>query len=396
MTNVYEKLSQTFVDKFNHTPSDKFFSPGRINLIGEHTDYNGGHVFPASITLGTYGVASARSDKQVKLYSTNFAEQGVISFDIDDETKIPNASWGNFVKGVLLAMKGYGNHFTYGFELVIEGDIPNGSGLSSSSSLELLIGVMAQKLYNLKIPRLQLVACGQRAENDFVGVNTGIMDQFAIGFGEKEHAIYLDTNTMIYEMVPIHLGEYVIVIMNTNKRRELAESKYNERVRETQEAVYQLQKHLNIQFLGELDAPTFEKYAHFITDETVVKRARHAVYENERTEAAVKALKANDLTAFGRLMNASHKSLKDDYEVTGIELDTLAETAQDISGVLGARMTGAGFGGCAIALVHQDSVDALEKIVGEKYESVMGYAPSFYVANIGKGAHWVGAIQEDK
>ncbi|MBZ6003192.1 galactokinase [Leuconostoc gelidum subsp. aenigmaticum] len=396
MTNVYEKLSQTFVDKFNHTPSDKFFSPGRINLIGEHTDYNGGHVFPASITLGTYGVASARSDKQVKLYSTNFAEQGVISFDIDDETKIPNASWGNFVKGVLQAMKGYGNHFTYGFELVIEGDIPNGSGLSSSSSLELLIGVMAQKLYNLKIPRLQLVACGQRAENDFVGVNTGIMDQFAIGFGEKEHAIYLDTNTMIYEMVPIHLGEYVVVIMNTNKRRELAESKYNERVRETQEAVYQLQKHLNIQFLGELDAPTFEKYAHFITDETVVKRARHAVYENERTEAAVKALKANDLTAFGRLMNASHKSLKDDYEVTGIELDTLAETAQDISGVLGARMTGAGFGGCAITLVHQDSVDALEKIVGEKYESVMGYAPSFYVANIGKGAHWVGAIQEDK
>jgi len=396
MTNVYEKLSQVFVNKFNHMPSDKFFSPGRINLIGEHTDYNGGHVFPASITLGTYGVASARSDKQVKLYSTNFVEQGVISFDIDDETKMSNASWGNFVKGVLQAMKSYGNHFTYGFELVIEGDIPNGSGLSSSSSLELLIGVMAQKLYNLKIPRLQLVACGQRAENDFVGVNTGIMDQFAIGFGEKEHAIYLDTNTMIYEMVPIHLGEYVVVIMNTNKRRELAESKYNERVRETQEAVYQLQNHLDIQFLGELDDKTFEKNAHFITDETVLKRARHAVSENERTEVAVKALKANDLVAFGQLMNASHRSLKEDYEVTGIELDTLAETAQGISGVLGARMTGAGFGGCAIALVHHNSVDELEKIVGEKYESVVGYAPSFYVANIGDGAHWVGAIQEDK
>ncbi|MDN2451617.1 galactokinase [Leuconostoc sp. UCMA20149] len=392
MSDTYTKLTQVFESQFHRMPSDKFFSPGRINLIGEHTDYNGGHVFPASITLGTYGVAALRSDRDVKIYSTNFPEQGVITFDIDNEDKLPHASWGNFVKGVLQALRGYGNQFENGFELVIEGNIPNGSGLSSSSSLELLIGVVAQKLYQLKIPRLQLVASGQRAENDFVGVNTGIMDQFAIGFGEKDRAIYLDTNTMIYEMVPIHLGDYVVVIMNTNKRRELADSKYNERVRETQEAVYQLQKYVPIQYLGELDSDTFDKYAGNLSSETLRKRARHAVYENERTKVAVKALKNDDLEALGELMNASHQSLKDDYEVTGIELDTLAETAQQVDGVLGARMTGAGFGGCAIALVHRDAVAQLKETVGRQYESVVGYAPSFYVANIGNGAHWAGEV----
>lgn len=392
MTTIYDELANVYHTQFQTQPTDKFFSPGRINLIGEHTDYNGGHVFPAAITLGTYGVAGKRTDKLVKLYSTNMPEAGVITFEIDDESKLPHGSWGNFVKGVLQALRGYGNQFETGFELVISGNIPNGSGLSSSSSLELLIGVVAKKLYDLKVPRLQLVASGQRAENDFVGVNTGIMDQFAIGFGEADHAIYLDTNTMIYEMIPTHLGDHVIVIMNTNKRRELADSKYNERVRETQAAVVDLQQKLNIQFLGQLDRATFDQNAALITDETVRRRARHAVYENERTQEAVKALQANDLVEFGQLMNASHQSLKADYEVTGLELDTLAETAQRVPGVLGARMTGAGFGGCAIALVHRDVVATLEKTVGERYEAVAGYAPSFYAANIGTGAHWVGEI----
>lgn len=392
MTTIYDDLTTQYVAQFHTQPTDKFFSPGRINLIGEHTDYNGGHVFPAAITLGTYGVAGKRTDKLVKLYSTNMPEVGVITFDIDDESKLPHGSWGNFVKGVLQALRGYGNRFETGFELVISGNIPNGSGLSSSSSLELLIGVVAKKLYDLKVPRLQLVASGQRAENDFVGVNTGIMDQFAIGFGEADHAIYLDTNTMIYEMIPTHLGDHVIVIMNTNKRRELADSKYNERVRETQAAVVDLQQQLNIQFLGQLDRKTFDQHAALITDETVRRRARHAVYENERTQEAVNALQANDLVGFGQLMNASHQSLKDDYEVTGLELDTLAETAQQVPGVLGARMTGAGFGGCAIALVQRDAVATLEKTVGARYEAVFGYAPSFYAANIGTGAHWVGKI----
>ena len=392
MTTIYDDLTTQYVAQFHTQPTDKFFSPGRINLIGEHTDYNGGHVFPAAITLGTYGVAGKRTDKLVKLYSTNMPEVGVITFDIDDESKLPHGSWGNFVKGVLQALRGYGNRFETGFELVISGNIPNGSGLSSSSSLELLIGVVAKKLYDLKVPRLQLVASGQRAENDFVGVNTGIMDQFAIGFGEADHAIYLDTNTMMYEMIPTHLGDHVIVIMNTNKRRELADSKYNERVRETQAAVVDLQQQLNIQFLGQLDRKTFDQHAALITDETVRRRARHAVYENERTQEAVNALQANDLVGFGQLMNASHQSLKDDYEVTGLELDTLAETAQQVPGVLGARMTGAGFGGCAIALVQRDAVATLEKTVGARYEAVFGYAPSFYAANIGTGAHWVGKI----
>jgi len=388
------KLVQVFIDQFRERPTDQFFSPGRINLIGEHTDYNGGHVFPAAITIGTYGVARLRDDMLVKLYSLNFPDQGVITFDVNDETKLSHGSWGNFVKGVLQALRGYGNVFNQGFELVIEGNIPNASGLSSSASLELLIGVVAQKLYRLKVPRLQLVASGQRAENDFVGVNTGIMDQFAIGFGEKAHAIYLDTNTMIYDMVPVDLGDNVIVIMNTNKRRELADSKYNERVKETQEAVYELQQSLPIQSLGQLTSDTFEANAHLIKNDTILRRARHAVTENERTQLAVESLRANDLVKFGELLNASHDSLKNDYEVTGIELDTLAETAQKIPGVLGARMTGAGFGGCAIALVNRQAVDDLKTKVGQIYEETIGYAPSFYVADIGPGAHWIGEVKK--
>ncbi|WP_349584530.1 galactokinase [Leuconostoc citreum] len=388
------KLVQVFIDQFKERPTDQFFSPGRINLIGEHTDYNGGHVFPAAITIGTYGVARLRDDMLVKLYSLNFPDQGVITFDVNDETKLSHGSWGNFVKGVLQTLRGYGNVFNQGFELVIEGNIPNASGLSSSASLELLIGVVAQKLYRLKVPRLQLVASGQRAENDFVGVNTGIMDQFAIGFGEKAHAIYLDTNTMIYDMVPVDLGDNVIVIMNTNKRRELADSKYNERVKETQEAVYELQQSLPIQSLGQLTSDTFEANAHLIKNDTILRRARHAVTENERTQLAVESLRANDLVKFGELLNASHDSLKNDYEVTGIELDTLAETAQKIPGVLGARMTGAGFGGCAIALVNRQAVDDLKTKVGQIYEETIGYAPSFYVADIGPGAHWIGEVKK--
>ncbi len=388
------KLVQVFIDQFKERPTDQFFSPGRINLIGEHTDYNGGHVFPAAITIGTYGVARLRDDMLVKLYSLNFPDQGVITFDVNDETKLSHGSWGNFVKGVLQALRGYGNVFNQGFELVIEGNIPNASGLSSSASLELLIGVVAQKLYRLKVPRLQLVASGQRAENDFVGVNTGIMDQFAIGFGEKAHAIYLDTNTMIYDMVPVNLGDNVIVIMNTNKRRELADSKYNERVKETQEAVYELQQSLPIHSLGQLTSDTFEANAHLIKNDTILRRARHAVTENERTQLAVESLRANDLVKFGELLNASHDSLKNDYEVTGIELDTLAETAQKIPGVLGARMTGAGFGGCAIALVNRQAVDDLKTKVGQIYEETIGYAPSFYVADIGPGSHWIGEVKK--
>ncbi|MCM0599291.1 galactokinase [Periweissella fabalis] len=391
---VFTKLNTIFKEQFTTAPTDAFFSPGRINLIGEHTDYNGGHVFPAAITIGTYGVGAARTDKLVRLYSTNFPDTEIVEFDIDDTTKLPHGNWANFVKGDLIALRGYGNHFNHGFDLVIEGNIPSAAGLSSSSSLELMIGVVVQRLFQLKVPRLQLVAAGKQAENEYIGVNTGIMDQFAIGFGEANKAIYLDTNTMIYEMVPVELGDYVVVIMNTNKPRNLVDSKYNERVKETQEAVYCLQKELNINTLGELSSAEFEAAAHLITNPTVLKRARHAVTENERTQAAVKYLTAGNLVEFGKLLNASHQSLKDDYGVSGVELDTLAETAQQQPGVLGARMTGAGFGGCAIALVKRDQIKLFEANVSQVYTTKIGYAPSFYVADIGPGAHWVGLVSE--
>lgn len=391
---VFTKLNTIFKEQFTTAPTDAFFSPGRINLIGEHTDYNGGHVFPAAITIGTYGVGAARTDKLVRLYSANFPDTGIVEFAIDDTTKLPHGNWANFVKGDLIALRGYGNHFDHGFDLVIEGNIPSASGLSSSSSLELMISVVVQRLFHLKVPRLQLVACGKQAENEYIGVNTGIMDQFAIGFGEANKAIYLDTNTMVYDMVPVELGDYVVVIMNTNKPRNLVDSKYNERVKETQEAVYCLQKELNINALGELSSAEFEAAAHLITDPTVLKRARHAVTENERTQEAVKYLTAGNLVEFGKLLNASHQSLKDDYEVSGVELDTLAAAAQQQPGVLGARMTGAGFGGCAIALVKRDQVTTFEDQVGQAYTEKIGYAPSFYVADIGDGAHWVGPIAE--
>lgn len=386
-SKIYRELEREFQSKFDSQPSDFFFSPGRINLIGEHTDYNGGHVLPAAITIGTYGAAKSRQDRFVKLYSKNFSDEGVITFDINDENHLQKGSWGNFVKGVLQALRLYGNKFDHGFELTIVGNIPNGSGLSSSSSLELLVGIVVKKLYDLKIPRLQLVASGQKAENDYIGVNTGIMDQFAIGYGEKNQAIYLDTNTMIYELVPVKMGDNVVVIMNTNKKRELSDSKYNERVRETQEAVYDLQRELRINSLGEIDSKTFEKSKHLINREVVARRAKHAVSENERTKIAVKLLKDNHMMEFGRLLNESHESLKTDYEVTGIELDTLVETAQKVPGVLGARMTGAGFGGCAIALVNKRNVAELKQIVGKAYKDKVGYEASFYVAEIGQGVH---------
>lgn len=386
MTDVYEKLATIFTEKFAAKAEHRFFSPGRINLIGEHTDYNGGHVFPAAITLGTYGVGSKRNDRKVLLYSNNFTDQGVIEFSLDDIKKDPDGNWGNYVKGVILALKKEGFDIPNGFELVIEGNLPNASGLSSSSSLELLIGVVLERLFNLKTTRLQLVKAGQAAENDFIGVNSGIMDQFAIGFGKKDYAIFLDTNTLEYELVPAEFGNNVILIMNTNKRRELTDSKYNQRRSECETALKKLQTKLDIKSLGELDNKTFDENADLIDDPTLVKRARHAVYENQRTIIAKQALIDGDLEKFGQLINDSHKSLKEDYEVTGVELDTLAQTAQKQAGVLGARMTGAGFGGCAIALVDKDKVDQVKEAVGKAYLDKIGYEASFYVAEIGDGS----------
>ena len=387
---IKRELNTKFAEIFGPKETTQYFSPGRINLIGEHTDYNGGHVFPASITYGTYGVAAPREDKKVLVYSTNFEDIGVIEFDVDQLDYDKKDNWANYAKGMVLKLKEAGHTIDHGFELLVEGTIPNGAGLSSSASLELLVGVVLEDLFSLKTDRLELVKTGKKVENEFIGVNSGIMDQFAIGFGDVDQAILLDTNTLKYEMVPVKLDGYAIVIMNTNKRRELADSKYNERRSECEEALTRLQKQLDIQSLGQLDETTFEANITLIDDDTLIRRARHAVTENQRTLDAKAELEKGNLEAFGKLLNASHHSLRYDYEVTGIELDTLVDAAQAQTGVLGARMTGAGFGGCAIALVKEENIPAFKNNVYDEYMKVVGYAPDFYVAHIGSGTTKIG------
>ncbi len=378
-------INDKFTEIFGEQAEATFFSPGRINLIGEHTDYNGGHVFPCAISLGTYGAARKREDNKLRFYSANFEDLGIIETSLDDLKYDKKDNWVNYAKGMIYFLKETGHDVDKGMDIFIEGNIPNGSGLSSSASLEMLIGVIAQELFNLDIDRVDLVKLGMETENKFIGVNSGIMDQFAVGMGKQNQAILLDTNTLEYSYAPVDMGNNVIVIMNTNKRRELADSKYNERRSECETAVGELQAKLDINTLGELDAQTFDEYAYLIEDENRLKRARHAVWENQRTMQAQAALEEGDLEKFGRLVNASHVSLEHDYEVTGIELDTLAHTAWKQEGVLGARMTGAGFGGCGIAIVDKDKVEAFKENVGKVYTEKIGYAPAFYIAEITDG-----------
>ena len=378
-------INDKFTEIFGEQAEATFFSPGRINLIGEHTDYNGGHVFPCAISLGTYGAARKREDNKLRFYSANFEDLGIIETSLDDLKYDKKDNWVNYAKGMIYFLKETGHDVDKGMDIFIEGNIPNGSGLSSSASLEMLIGVIAQELFNLDIDRVDLVKLGMETENKFIGVNSGIMDQFAVGMGKQNQAILLDTNTLEYSYAPVDMGNNVIVIMNTNKRRELADSKYNERRSECETAVGELQAKLDIKTLGELDAQTFDEYAYLIEDENRLKRARHAVWENQRTMQAQAALEEGDLEKFGRLVNASHVSLEHDYEVTGIELDTLAHTAWKQEDVLGARMTGAGFGGCGIAIVDKDKVEAFKENVGKVYTEKIGYAPAFYIAEIADG-----------
>ncbi|MFH7819770.1 galactokinase [Neobacillus thermocopriae] len=379
-------LNKTFLDLYGVLPKQAFFAPGRINLIGEHTDYNGGHVFPCAITYGTYAVVRKREDQLVRLYSENFPNKGIIEFQLNELDYDKDHDWANYPKGMIRYIIEAGYQIPNGFECVIKGNIPNGAGLSSSASIELLTGVLLDGLFQLGIPRLDLIKIGKRVENEFIGVNSGIMDQFAIGMGKEKAGILLDCQTLKYEYAPIQLDHHKIIIMNTNKRRELADSKYNERRSECEEALRQLQQKLPIEALGQLSEQEFEDNKHLITNEVVRKRARHAVYENRRTLKALNELKVGNLVAFGQLMNQSHLSLRDDYEVTGIELDSLVEAAWQQPGVLGARMTGAGFGGCAIAIVANEEVENFIASVGAAYREKIGYEAEFYVANIGDGA----------
>jgi galactokinase len=376
-----------FKEVFQQNAEKSYFSPGRVNLIGEHTDYNGGNVFPCALTIGTYGVASLRKDNTIRMYSENFQDQGVVEFSLDDLTYSKAHDWANYPKGVIAFLRKEGHHIEQGMDIYFNGNIPNGAGLSSSASIEVLTAYMMKDLFQLEISMINLVKLCQKVENEFMGVNSGIMDQFAVAMGKKDQAILLDTNTLEYRYSPVLLENASLVVSNTNKKRGLADSKYNERRAECEEALKRLQTVLPISSLGEIDSETFGKYQHVIEDDVLIKRAKHAVTENERTLLAVKALESNEIEEFGKLMNASHESLKEDYEVTGTELDTLVELARKVSGTIGSRMTGAGFGGCTVSIVQNDAIERFIQEVGTSYEEIIGYKAEFYVVSIGDGVH---------
>lgn len=379
-------LEQKFKEVFGKDAEQQFFAPGRVNLIGEHTDYNGGNVFPCAIDKGTYGLVSKRADRTFRMYSENFADLGVMEFTLDELVNDKKHDWANYPKGVIKMFVEEGFKIDSGFDFLVSGNIPNGAGLSSSASIEMLTGIVLKDLFHLSIDPIAMALLGKKVENLFIGVNSGIMDQFAIAMGKKDHAILLDCNTLKYDYVPVVLKDEVIVIANTNKRRGLADSKYNERRAECDEALAELQTKLPIKALGELSIEEFEANKDLIKSPIRQKRAKHAVYENQRTLKAQKELSAGNLAEFGKLMNQSHISLRDDYEVTGIELDTLAALAWEQPGVVGSRMTGAGFGGCTVSIVKKDKVDDFIKNVGEAYKNKIGYAADFYIAAVSEGA----------
>lgn len=362
-----------------------FFAPGRVNLIGEHTDYNGGHVFPCALDIGTAAVVRKRTDRRLRLYSANFPEIGIREIDLGQLAYIKENEWANYPIGVADVLQKQGYELTHGFDIAYAGNIPNGAGLSSSASIEMVTAVLFNDLLDLQIDMVELVKFSQKAENEFIGVNSGIMDQFAIGMGKESKAILLDCNTLKYEYSPLELEEHILIIANTNKRRGLADSKYNERRAECEHALSQLQEVVDIASLGQLTAETFEQHKHVITNEIERKRAKHAVLENIRTIKAVKLLHAGDLIGFGELMNQSHISLRDDYEVTGKELDALVEAAWE-AGATGARMTGAGFGGCTINLVKREDHQRFIEQVDKAYTEATGLIADFYAVNVGDGA----------
>lgn len=379
-------LEQKFQEVFGAPAEKHFFAPGRVNLIGEHTDYNGGNVFPCAIDKGTYGLVKKRNDRKFRMYSENFADLGVMEFTLDELTNDKKHDWANYPKGVIKMFLEAGQKIDSGFDILFSGNIPNGAGLSSSASIEMLTAIVLKDLFHLSIDPVEMAQLGKKTENLFIGVNSGIMDQFAVAMGKKDHAILLDCNTLKYDYVPVVLKDEVIVIANTNKRRGLADSKYNERRAECDEALAELQTKLPIKALGELSIEQFEANKDLIKSPVRQKRAKHAVYENQRTLKAQKELSAGNLAEFGKLMNQSHISLRDDYEVTGVELDTLAALAWEQPGVVGSRMTGAGFGGCTVSIVKKDKVDDFIKNVGEAYKNKIGYATDFYIASVSDGA----------
>ncbi len=383
-----ETVLQAFEKVFGDTKGVQlFYAPGRVNLIGEHTDYNGGHVFPCAISLGTYAAARKRDDNVMRFYSANFEKAGVITTSLEDLTPSKAAGWTNYPKGVVWAFGVKGHPIPTGFDMVIYGDIPNGSGLSSSASLEVLTGEMLRTFYGLEndLTNQDLALIGQYSENEYNGMKCGIMDQFASAMGKEGNAIFLDTNTMEFEYAPLNLQGMKLMVTNTNKKHSLVDSEYNLRREQCGKALADLQTRLDIQTLGDLSIGEYEANKDLIQDEVCRRRAKHAVYENQRTIEAVAALKAGEVEHFGELMNASHVSLRDDYETSCPEADILAEEAWKIPGVLGSRITGGGFGGCTVSIVKDEAVDEFVKHLGEVYQEKVGYPASFYTLEIGGG-----------
>lgn len=385
---MLEKIKQEFEQKFGgHGDIRAYFAPGRVNLIGEHTDYNGGHVFPCALTLGTYAVARKREDNKIRLYSMNFEHRGVIETSLDDLTPYKEAGWTNYPKGVMWAFEKRGYKLTSGLDIVIYGNIPNGSGLSSSASLEVLTGLMLKDMFGFDVSMTDIALIGQYSENNFNGCNCGIMDQFASAMGKKDHAIFLDTNTLKYEYAPVVLEDAKIVIINSKVKHSLVDSAYNDRRNECETALKELQTVVDIKTLGDLTEEVYEAHKDAIQSEIRQKRAKHAVYENQRAIRAVAALKENDVETFGKLMNASHVSLRDDYEVSCEEIDILVDLAWETEGVIGSRITGGGFGGCTVSIVKNEAVEGFVANIGAKYKEKVGHEAEFYVVDIGEGAH---------
>ena len=382
---MQKKFSEVFGDG---EASGSYFSPGRVNLIGEHTDYNGGHVFPCALTIGTYAVAKKRTDDRLRFYSANVEKTGVVECSVKDIEYSDAYGWANYPIGVVWALQTkWGKTFDSGFDMLIWGDIPNGSGLSSSASLEVLTGCVARDLFGFSgLTNQDLALIGQYSENNFNGMNCGIMDQFAVAMGKKDCAIFLDTADLSFEYAPIRLDGAKIVIVNSKVKHSLVDSEYNKRRQECTHALQQLQTVVDIKALGDLDDETFDKYASVITDETERKRAHHAVYENQRTIRAVAELKKNHIEEFGRLMNETHVSLRDDYETSCPECDVLAELAWSVPGCVGSRITGGGFGGCTVSIVKDEALDAFKETITKGYEEKVGKTPEIYVVEIGDGA----------
>ena len=383
-----KKLFNKFAELFGSADLARFyFSPGRVNLIGEHTDYNGGHVFPCALTIGTYGAARRREDRLIHFYSMNLDRFGVVEVSLDDLSYNSKYNWANYPLGVVWAFAEKGYPLESGFDMVIWGNIPNGSGLSSSASLEVLTGVILTDLFGITdLNMTDLALIGQYSENNFNGCNCGIMDQFAVAMGKKDNAIFLDTSTLKFEYAPIELEDAKIIITNSKVKHSLVDSAYNDRRQECADALAALQRELDIESLGDLSPADFEANKGLITDPVQLKRAKHAVYENQRTIEAVAALRAGDINRFGELMNQSHISLRDDYAVSCDEIDILVDLAWKIPGVIGSRITGGGFGGCTVSIVKNDSVDTFIENIGTAYKEKVGHEAEFYTVQIGDGA----------